>query len=422
MPKVEASPRTVFHRRYEIVRKIASGGMATVYEVVDRRTGRRRALKIMLPGLATDADLRARFAREARVTADIESDHLVQTFDAGIDRETASPFLVMELLRGEDLHAILEQRGRLPPEEVIAVLTQAASALDRTHAAGIVHRDLTPHNLFLAERQGDTPVLKILDFGIAKLIAVSTQSKGTTRNLGTPMYMSPEQIRGDGDIDERADVYSLAHIAYALLVGEPYWSADATASGNVYALLMKMARGGQDPASARASKRGVALPPELDAWFAKATAPEAALRFDSAGECIRALGLALAGSPAAVAPAARASQPARPPRRGRTAAWVGLGAVLLGGSASVVSARWGRSAGEVAPPVATTVATSSSPTPAVVAPAVEATSSAPPAVAIETPAESAPSPSASSAPPAPMPRPPRRSPRKPVAVDPSDLR
>jgi serine/threonine-protein kinase len=419
---VEASPRTVFHRRYEIVRKIASGGMATVYEVVDRRTGRRRALKIMLPTLAADADLRARFEREARVTAEIESDHLVETFDAGIDRETGSPFLVMELLRGEDLHAILQRRGRLPPEEVTALLAQAASALDRTHEAGIVHRDLTPQNLFVAERQGDAPVLKILDFGISKLIAVSTQSKGTTRNLGTPMYMSPEQIRGDGDIDQRADVYSLAHIAYALLVGEAYWAADATASGNMYALLMKVARGGQDPASVRASKRGVTLGPELDAWFAKATAPDAAMRFDSAGEAIRALSLALSvareGSPAALA---TAPVPPRALRRSRTSAWVGLGVALLGASASVVSARWGRPPREVAVPVAGTVAIDTSAASAVEAQAMEAAASAPPPVA-DAVASAAPSPPASSVQPAPVPRTPRRPARKPAAVDPSDLR
>src|SRR5262245_43956086 len=110
-------PGSVFHGRYAIVRSLASGGMGVVYEVFDQRTNRRRAIKTLLPGLAADAEMRSRFELEAKVTADIESEHIVEIFDAGIDVETATPFIVMELLRGEDLAAILDARGSLSAEE-----------------------------------------------------------------------------------------------------------------------------------------------------------------------------------------------------------------------------------------------------------------------------------------------------------------
>src|SRR5262245_56545263 len=123
-----------FHGRYEVVRCLKTGGMGAVYEVLDEKTRRKRALKIMLPSSIQDADLRARFKLEATITADVESDHIVETFDADIDPETGSPFLVMELLKGEDLAASLTKRGRLPPDEVVALLGQVARALDKTHA------------------------------------------------------------------------------------------------------------------------------------------------------------------------------------------------------------------------------------------------------------------------------------------------
>src|SRR5262245_46639039 len=127
----------VFADRYRVVRCIAAGGMAAVYEVFDARTERKRALKVLLPALVKDPEVRARFRREARVTGSIESEHIVETSDSGIDPKTGAPFLVMELLRGEDLAAILERSGRLSPADVVAYLFQAALGLDKMHAAGI---------------------------------------------------------------------------------------------------------------------------------------------------------------------------------------------------------------------------------------------------------------------------------------------
>jgi serine/threonine-protein kinase len=328
--------------------------MGAVYEVVDQRTQRRRALKVMLPSLVGDGDLRARFALEARVTANVESDHIVETFDAGIDEETGSPFLVMELLRGEDLGARLEKGVRVPAPEVVALLRQAGRALDRTHDAGIVHRDLKPSNLFLTRADDGSPRLRILDFGIAKFVAQSTDSFKTTRSVGTPVYMSPEQIRGDGAIDRRADIYSLAHIAYALLVGEAYWETEARASESVYPLLIKVAQGAREPATVRAAARGVALPGAFDPWFFRGTAPDPSERFPTAGELVGQLARAFEGSAASSTPPTHTVRlsppppgpaapvtdltlgtPAPTPRRSRAPMAVIAGAVVAGTLAGV---------------------------------------------------------------------------------------
>src|SRR5262249_23535679 len=138
----ELQPGKVFHGRYEVVRCIRAGGMGAVYEAIHLETKRHRALKVMLPSIVRDEAMRNRFRLEAQITADVESDHIAQTFDAGVDAETGAPFLVMELLRGEDLAHHLQCRDALPREEVVGLLQQLSRALEQTHASGIVHRDL----------------------------------------------------------------------------------------------------------------------------------------------------------------------------------------------------------------------------------------------------------------------------------------
>ena len=293
-------PGTVFAQHYEVVRVLSAGGMGVVYEVLHRDTKRRRALKIMLPHVVTDPDMRKRFALEAVVTADIESEHLVEVFDAGIDGDSDCPYLVMELLRGEDLGAKLRRNERLSPPELVALLDQAARALEKTHAAGIVHRDLKPENLFLTRRDDGSPRLKILDFGIAKVLrSTSGDPKSTTKTFGTPYYMAREQITGEAQlIGPASDTYALAHIAYALLVGVPYFDDEASASaGNMLSLLLAVGKGPQEPAAKRAAKRGVDLPPEFDAWFDRATRADPRKRYGSARDLVAALGQVLSGLP-----------------------------------------------------------------------------------------------------------------------------
>ncbi|UQA62062.1 serine/threonine protein kinase [Polyangium aurulentum] len=297
----------IFHDHYEVVRCISTGAMGAVYEVIDQKTLRRRALKVMLPSIVAQPEMRQRFKLEATITADIVSEHIVETFDADVDAATGAPFLVMELLRGDDLANVLGSRRRLEPREVVLILSQAARALDKTHAHGIVHRDLKPENIFITYRDDGSPRVKLLDFGIAK-VAASTAKEGKqqTINLGTPPYMSPEQIMGEGTIDHRADLYALAHIAYALLVGEPYWLEESRKLV-LYTLLLRICEGAKEPASVRAQRYGATLPPAFDAWFQKATALTPARRFDRASEQVLTLAEVL-GVPLETRPV-RASAP-----------------------------------------------------------------------------------------------------------------
>lgn len=279
---------TLFRARYRIMRLIKAGGQGAVYEVKDETTNRPRALKVMLPSLVDDADMRARFELEARVTGDIESDHLVRISDVGIDEASGAPFMVMDLLRGEDLQSVLTKRGAIPPSEALDYLAQTARVLDKTHAANIVHRDLKPDNLFVTSRDDGSPCIKILDFGIAKVIAQANAKK--TRALGTPLYMAPEQVRGDPTIGLRVDVLALAHVAYTLLTGSPYWLEDAQADPSLAGLIMKIMGGVQESPVARALRRsGIRLPPEFEGWFRRATALSPDDRFESAGALIAAL-------------------------------------------------------------------------------------------------------------------------------------
>jgi serine/threonine protein kinase len=281
---------TRFNDRYEVLRVIKSGGMGAVYEVLDNVTATRRALKVMLPSLIESDELRARFALEARVTGSIESDHIVRTSDAGIDERTGTPFLVMELLRGEELGSLVKKRGALPAEEVAIYLFQASLALDRTHAANIVHRDLKPDNLFITVRDDGSPCVKILDFGIAKVLAQHHASTVTRQMLGTPVYMAPEQLRAERTVGPAADIHALGHVAYTLLVGESYWAEQAEAIPSPYLLAAELLRGPEEPATIRARRRHArTLPNEFDAWFSKATAAKAEDRFERASTAVTAL-------------------------------------------------------------------------------------------------------------------------------------
>jgi serine/threonine-protein kinase len=189
----------------------------------------------------------------------------------------------------------------------------------------VVHRDLKPENLFLTTRDDGSRALKILDFGIAKVVDSSTNA-GTTRNLGTPLYMSPEQYRGDGNIDHRADLYSLAHITFALLTGHAYWEADSRAGP--YALMCKVVEGATEPATRRAHALASSLPASFDPWFSKATATDAHRRFDAVAEMVDALADALE------LPTPRVRAPLPPSRRaspGRARMLAAAAILLLAG-------------------------------------------------------------------------------------------
>ncbi|AUX43052.1 uncharacterized protein SOCE26_044920 [Sorangium cellulosum] len=312
------TPDALFHGRYRVVRSIKAGGMGAVYEVVDEVTDRRRALKVMLPGSIQDPAMRVRFTQEAKITGGIESDHIVPVSDAGIDADSGMPFLVMDLLQGEELASLSARRGPLPAGEVVLYLSHVARALDKTHAAGIVHRDLKPENLFVTRRDDGSPCVKILDFGLAKIAAHSSMAERTAL-VGTPLYMAPEQIRGDGAIGPKADIHALGHVAFTLLVGSAYWLTEARVSPSIFALLQRMTGGLPEPPSARAARRrGVKLPPAFDAWFQQATALDPKDRFERATTAVSLLAEALGAVAPSTPPPAPGPSTMPPPssRRG----------------------------------------------------------------------------------------------------------
>lgn len=300
MGLVQLPKNSVVAGRYRVIRCLRVGGMGAVFEVVDRVTRKRRALKLMPADVLDNEDLARRFQLETTITSKVESEHVVEVFDAGVDEDTGSPFLLMELLMGAELRAVLRRMGRFRASDAVYILHQVALGLERTHEANIVHRDLKPDNVFITRRDDGTLHVKLLDFGIAKLVERATQPE-RTKVLGTPMYMAPEQLRGDGRVGASADLYALGHVAYALLAGRPYWHPDANETDNVFGLIMRVMKGAREKASERAPE--AELPAELDAWFARATAVDEDRRYASAQEQVAALADALGTpSPGSISP------------------------------------------------------------------------------------------------------------------------
>ncbi len=225
MSELDGSGATI-GGRYELLSKLGQGGMGAVYDAKHLATGRRVALKLISPELAEHPRVRSRFEIEARALAKIDSDHVAQVLDAGFDEARASPFLVMELMRGEDVEAVLKRVGPLAPEVAMRVFVQACRGLDRAHQVGIVHRDIKPANLFLAQVEDEQVRVKVLDFGIAKVIAPDDPDSGAISLVqsgmlvGSPVYMSPEQARGRGGVDQKSDLWSLSVVLYEMLCGQ----------------------------------------------------------------------------------------------------------------------------------------------------------------------------------------------------------
>ncbi|KYG08196.1 hypothetical protein BE21_02010 [Sorangium cellulosum] len=218
--------------------------MGAVYEADDVALQRRVAVKVLSPELARGRSALSRFEREARAASAIQTEHIVRVLDAGVDQATGSPFLVMELLRGEDLAHLLDRLGPLPPRLALRIVAQACVGLERAHEAGVVHRDIKPANLFLARREGGGGlVVKLLDFGVAKILPAHDPRRDTTgltwsgHVLGTPRYMSPEQARGIKDIDHRTDLWSLGVVLYRALAGRTP-TEDVTSVGELITALV----------------------------------------------------------------------------------------------------------------------------------------------------------------------------------------
>lgn len=235
-----AMPTTgdVIAGKYRLDKVAGEGGMGIVYAAEHLVLRQRVAVKILLPDAATSDAVVERFAREAQAAAKITSEHVARVMDAG-SLSNGAPFLVMEYLEGCDLEELLELQGTLPSTDVVDYMLQALEALAHAHAAGIVHRDLKPANLFLACRADGANIVKMLDFGISKTLKARPEDKVLTGQavLGSPVYMSPEQLRNAKLIDGRADLWSVGVVAYELLTGRPPFDGDGV--GEIFAAILE---------------------------------------------------------------------------------------------------------------------------------------------------------------------------------------
>ncbi|MCU0656409.1 MAG: serine/threonine protein kinase [Polyangiaceae bacterium] len=231
---------TILEHKYRLERRLGAGGMGEVYLASHLQLGHVVAIKTLLARGPQQQELHERFRREAMAAATLRSDHIAQVFDVGWTPDGA-PFMVMEYLAGVDLAVWLQQRGPVPVAEVIELLRQACAGVAVAHAAGIVHRDLKPANLFLLQRPAAPPLLKILDFGVAKIPVASahrtqiggppsSQTGGLTTmegTLGSVRYMAPEQMESARDVSFSADLWSLGVIAYRMLTGRFPFEAES---------------------------------------------------------------------------------------------------------------------------------------------------------------------------------------------------
>ncbi len=254
-PAVAAPPR-VIDGKYEIVRQVGEGGMGAVHEARHTGTGRHVALKeIIGEELDKKPQLVERFWREARATGAVESQHIALVLDTGTDPATNHPYLVMELLHGEDLADLLARSGPLAEDVALRIIGQACIGLMRAHEAGVIHRDIKPANLFLARREGEASsrgaarevIVKLLDFGIARVkeqLAASESRALTTTGLllGSPLYMSPEQVQGAKGLDHRADLWSLGVVLHEAIAGKTPYHDTETVGALFVAICSKPAR------------------------------------------------------------------------------------------------------------------------------------------------------------------------------------
>jgi serine/threonine-protein kinase len=223
------SENDVIAGKYRVERIIGRGGMGIVVAAWHLELDQRVALKFLLPELVERGDAAERFRREARAAARIKSEHVVRVLDVG-NWEGNAPYMVMEYLDGRDLSAELRERGRIPVQDCVDYVLQAIEAVAEAHALNIVHRDLKPENLFLARRVDGGRTVKVLDFGISKTMIIGGSAEQsltqTSTIMGSPFYMSPEQMRTPRNVDVRSDIWALGAILYDLLCGQPPFVAE----------------------------------------------------------------------------------------------------------------------------------------------------------------------------------------------------
>src|SRR5882724_4843576 len=223
--------------KFRIERVLGVGGMGMVVSAMHIHLDERVAIKFLLPEALSNGEAVARFGREARAAVKIRSEHVARVTDVGA-LDTGAPYMVMELLRGQDLSQLLRDQGALSVHLAVLYVLQACEALAEAHAIGIVHRDLKPANLFLTSRADGSPCVKVLDFGISKVTSASGSGSdmGMTRTqsiMGSPLYMSPEQMASSRDVDQRADIWAVGCVLYELVWPRAVRSRDDAAAVHV---------------------------------------------------------------------------------------------------------------------------------------------------------------------------------------------
>lgn len=361
--------------RYRVTAKVGQGGMGAVYEAVHTLLGKRVAVKVLLDKHAHKDQVVARLEQEARLASSIGNEHIIDITDVGETRD-GRPFVVMEYLDGQSLAECVTREGPLPEDRAIRIAQQVASALRAAHAKGILHRDVKPENVFLLERRGEDYV-KVVDFGISKSMrggdggTLPARLTQTGMVLGTPLYMSPEQARGDDDLDERIDIYALGVILYEMVTGEvPFRGSNYL---NIIARVLN-----DEPTRPRALRPELSA--ELEAVILRAMAKERVDRYPSCEALAEDLRL-LADDPGR----ATGRRPIRvPSQRGarqsglHPLAWAAGIAVIVGAVAVTVGALLSDSTPQSGPvPGMGQQPADAAPTPDVIVPRVEDTSPPP---------------------------------------------
>ncbi len=222
-------PGEIFLGKYRVERVLGVGGMGAVVEARHLQMDDRVAIKFLLASMAKNADVVTRFIREGRAATKIRSEHVVRVFDVGT-MDNGAPYMVMEFLEGSDLSQLVGRQGRMPYSQAIDLILQGCEAIAEAHAAGIVHRDLKPANLFVTTRPDGASCVKVLDFGISKISDASNpQAMGMTSTqavMGSPRYMSPEQMKASRDVDGRTDIWALGTVVHELISGAPAFDAE----------------------------------------------------------------------------------------------------------------------------------------------------------------------------------------------------
>jgi serine/threonine-protein kinase len=277
---------TLLEGKFRVTREIGRGGMAAVYEAENIDIGKRVAVKILAAELITSRIVRERFLREARAAAAVRSPYICDVYDSGMYEER--PFLVMELLEGESLYDLLTRARQLDFENTLRIATHSARGLGKAHESNIVHRDLKPENIFLTKDEEGHLLAKLVDFGLAKFYEQTSGPDQVSARLtregalfGTPAYMSPEQAKGKGEVDHRADLWALGCIVYECLTGQTVWSVDQ-------GVAMILAQIASAPLP-RPNKLRPDLPPAFEQWFHKALDRDPDKRFQTARELADAL-------------------------------------------------------------------------------------------------------------------------------------